>query len=104
MHVPYAYLDGGEEPATTPLPDYTRLYSTGILSDCSVIIKEEGQTTSSSEQHHKAKRARQSAAQASTEQNAGTLFKTIPVHKVVLWGTSKFFQAKVCSFSSPLRA
>jgi hypothetical protein len=88
-----------------PSPDFSRLHSTGLLSDCSVIIKEEGRTSfDSTDKKRTAKRARHSAAQGSTEQDVGTTFKAIPVHKVILWGMSKFFQAKVriyCPVSLP---
>ena len=67
------------------LPDYAELQSTGYLSDITIVIKEEVPDVPSKESASpQAKRSRVDQPQMS-----------LPAHKVVLWGMSKFFQAKV---------
>ena len=98
--IPYV-LDESIQYDTTlkpaPIPDYSRLRSSEILSDCVVVVKEEQPATISNntQANRKAKRPRGSAAQASPGLSTSTSSETIPAHKVVLWGMSKFFQAKV---------
>ena len=67
------------------LPDYAELQSTGYLSDITIVIKEEvPEVPSKQRASRQAKRCRVDQPHIS-----------LPAHKVVLWGMSKFFQAKV---------
>jgi hypothetical protein len=66
------------------LPDYSDLFESGCLSDVNVIVREEHPGTEDAEDEQAAKRPRMQAPQT-----------IIPAHKVVLWGMSKFFKAKV---------
>jgi hypothetical protein len=66
------------------LPDYGDLLESGCLSDVNVIVKEERPETEDAADEQAAKRPRMEVPQT-----------IIPAHKVVLWGISKFFQAKV---------
>ena len=68
------------------LPDYAELHCTGYLSDITIVIKEELPEVPCKESASpQAKRCRVDQPQM-----------YLPAHKVVLWGMSKFFQAKVC--------
>ena len=71
------------------LPDYSGLLDSGSLSDVSVIVTEEQPQTKDAEDGQTSKRPRREVPQI-----------IIPAHKVVLWGMSKFFQAKVCKMAT----
>ena len=72
------------DPVRDLLPDFAHLHSSGFLSDITVFIKEELLSGTAEQSSPPAKRCR------ATQQE-----KSVPGHKVVLWGMSKFFQAKV---------
>lgn len=91
--------------SSTMVADYSKLFGNAMFSDAKLVIEEEAcrdkcsQPTAAQDDtcHDDAASSDQDAAQCSTP---GSVKITLPGHKVVLWGTSTFFEAKLANWSN----
>lgn len=96
----------GASKAHRQMADFAELFGNELMSDCVVLLEEEGSVLPSSRASSGAasarKRQKKTAAASDTAPAAGTddNKKTLPCHKNILWVGSSFFKAKLEHWSS----